>query len=131
MTFKEAFVSFWKNYFNFTTRTSRSEFWFNFLWLVVVEFVLAFFSQDNSLGVSFLFNVIPFIPSLALFSRRCYDIGMNSNLIPWLVAFIVIADFFSLFGGAWEEVGLGWLADIITLGSLIALLLVGLKKSER
>ncbi|WP_430536372.1 DUF805 domain-containing protein [Listeria rocourtiae] len=109
MGFIEAYISFWKNYVNFTGRSSRSAYWYVVLWnaiiistfyILILVFVIiaattpaisestgyfAFImaSGPNLLvvGLLFLYMLATFIPLLALMVRRLHD----SNKSGWFV----------------------------------------------
>ncbi|EUJ47901.1 DUF805 domain-containing protein [Paenilisteria rocourtiae] len=109
MGFFEAYISFWKNYVNFTGRSSRSAYWYVILWngiivsifyiLILVFIIIAtttstinepirdfasiLTSVSNLLIVGFLllYMLATFTPLLALMIRRLHD----SNKSGWLV----------------------------------------------
>lgn len=102
----QAYVSFWQNYFNFKGRSTRSEFWWVFLWNAPVflfaifsKWVLPFLPVQTYLhdavshphlstnivlidvaGILLLFLLYFFataLPTLSLYVRRLHDIGMR------------------------------------------------------
>ncbi|WP_115753463.1 DUF805 domain-containing protein [Listeria kieliensis] len=72
MSFGQAFVTFWKNYFNFRGKATRSEFWYTALWIVLVMFTLY---------VTF--------PLLTQFFRRARDAGFSKSFM----VFFILTDF--------------------------------------
>ncbi|MBC1937223.1 DUF805 domain-containing protein [Listeria grandensis] len=108
MGFLEAYKSFWKNYVNFTGRSTRSAYWYAILWnaiiisifyvlmLVFIVFTVAT-SATNASGdlvflmtsgstlfiliLLFLYELATFIPMLALSIRRLHD----SNKSGWFI----------------------------------------------
>ena len=104
--FGEAVRSYFKNYAVFSGRATRSEYWFVFLFNLVVGAVLGLFSGlfgDSFLGALFsgisgLYGLAVIIPSLALSWRRLHDIGKSGawyfiGLVP-LVGFIILLVFY-------------------------------------
>lgn len=88
--FIEAIKLLFKNYANFTDRTTRSEYWWAFLFLFLVSFIVA----NISPAIAGIVNLVLLIPNLSLNIRRLHDIGKSwhwilMGLIP-LVGFIVL-----------------------------------------
>ena len=101
MTFWGAYKAFWKNYVNFSGRASRKEYWFVFLWNVIIGSVLGLglgvslvgmaasaFSYGNGVTASLVFSIlfggilgvyalVAFIPLLSLAVRRFHDVGLS------------------------------------------------------
>lgn len=85
MSFIEAVKSFYRNYFNFKTRASRSELWwfvlFNLgvaLLLTTIDLSFGTYSTEFNMGLFVaILNLINFIPFIALYSRRLHDIGRS------------------------------------------------------
>ena len=86
VTFKEAITMFFKRYVDFSGRSVKSEFWYVFLFNLIVGGVLGFLAY-NSNGFSALASL--FIPGLALSFRRLHDIGKSGIYI--LISLIPIA----------------------------------------
>lgn len=130
MTFKVAFYSFWKNYLNFSGKATRSEFWWNVCWILLVGTFFSFISEEGDLLAPVcLFSIITYIPCLALLSRRCYDLQINATVISFIIFFDVIADFFDLLYGAFDELGIGWLAFMIIAADLLLVFIIGVRRS--
>lgn len=96
MTHNEAVASGFRRYFDFRTRSSRSEYWWWYLFGIettVVAMVL-----DAVLGLT-VFNAIIslalLIPGIAIGVRRLHDVGRSGWWI--LIAFTVIGIIFPLF----------------------------------
>ncbi|ACL02503.1 MULTISPECIES: DUF805 domain-containing protein [Desulfatibacillum] len=96
------YVGVLKNYFGFSGRAHRQEYWmfvlFNFLIMVGLGII------ENILGlpgvVSGLYSLAVFIPSLAVGFRRIHDIGKSAwwlliGLVP-VIGIIVLIIFFVL-----------------------------------
>ncbi len=87
--FVEAIKRLFQNYANFTGRATRSEYWWAFLFLCLVNFVAAYIPI-----VSGLISLALLIPNLSLNIRRLHDIGKSwvwilMGLIP-LAGFIIL-----------------------------------------
>jgi uncharacterized membrane protein YhaH (DUF805 family) len=111
-----------KNYFNFSSRASRSEFWYFALFSFIVS--VALFMADTvggtvyhfgemvdgesfAIGLGFLYSWLIFIPSLALAVRRLHDIGKRGwwlliVLIP-VVGFFILLYFYIKAGDKWSN----------------------------
>lgn len=79
MNFQDAIVSGFKNYTNFSTRATRSEFWFWTLFCFLATLSAAIldgmiFAYDNISPLHMLFDLVVLIPSLAVGARRLHDI---------------------------------------------------------
>lgn len=110
--FLEAFKLFWKNYVNFTGRSTRSEYWFAALWMLILYAPLAFVmilgtiflvggAAVDSSGVAVmgmilflictlvyvLFALATFIPTWAVMIRRFHDTG-RTMVMP-IVMFVL------------------------------------------
>ncbi|SCS69234.1 DUF805 domain-containing protein [Staphylococcus caeli] len=103
--FIEAFRLFWKNYFNFTGRASRREFWFMMIWHVIfiapatilINQLIEFFDYTLVTAISgtitsliaiiltlsylMLYSLATFIPTLSILIRRYHDTG-RTKLVP-------------------------------------------------
>ena len=92
--FKEAIERFIYNAMDFSGRATRSEFWYVFLALLVVNLVL---TRVSFLGI--IFSLIIFIPNTSLCCRRLHDIGKSAwylllLLIPivgWIAIIVILA----------------------------------------
>ena len=101
---KHAWKSFWGNYFNFSGRSTRSEYWFFMLDNILVAFVLGIIMGIGT-GIDggdggvitficsipyYLYVIAIFIPSIALCIRRLHDAGKSGWWYLWcfLLSFI-------------------------------------------
>lgn len=106
---KHAWKSFWGNYFNFSGRSTRSEYWFFMLDNIIVAFILGILmgigiaiNGGNGGMITILFS-IPYyiyllaiiIPSLALCVRRLHDIGKSG----WWYLICMLLNFACGIGG--------------------------------
>lgn len=98
MNFWQAIASGFTQYVTFGGRASRSEFWYWFLFsllggLITEMLDLAFFgtSIPSASPLNGIFNLILFLPSLAIEVRRLHDI----NRTGWwlLIAFTILGIF--------------------------------------
>jgi uncharacterized membrane protein YhaH (DUF805 family) len=79
MNFGQAIASGFANYVNFSGRAVRSEYWYWVLFTIlgaIVTSILdaALFSFETVSPLNSVFNVITFLPSLAVLVRRLHDI---------------------------------------------------------
>ena len=92
MGFADAVKSGFVRYFDFTTRSSRSEYWWWTLFVFLVGMVLSFVEMSLGLGgdvygpLSGLFSLATFIPGLAVVVRRLHDIDKSGW---WLLVLFV------------------------------------------
>ena len=79
MSFAESVKTVITNYKDFHGRARRSEFWWYYLFECIINFGLS--ALGNITGISgftwgiVVFNVILFVPGLALLFRRMHDTG--------------------------------------------------------
>ena len=103
MSFKDAIVSVFQNYVNFSGRARRSEYWYFVLFNFIVGFVLGFLGRlvgGDSLFNPFqilsgLYSLAVLIPTLALCWRRLHDIGRSGGwyfiaLVPLVGAILLL-----------------------------------------
>ena len=102
---KKGFV----NYFNFSGRSSRSEFWYFFLFVIIMSsittlidtYILGYHSEElGTTGKIFLLLTI--IPQLSIIIRRLHDVGKSGwwfllsftiiGLIPLLIWYCSMSD---------------------------------------
>ena len=136
MTFVGAYKAFWKNYFNFTGRASRREFWFVVLWNVIIGAVLGFglglsfvgmmasavsygdgFSASTVFvslfgGLLAIYSLAALIPSLSLSVRRYHDTGLSGWWFVGLYVVNLVIEW-TTSGLVWSVIGL--LVSIVML----------------
>ncbi len=96
MTFQQAVQSGLQNYANFKDRSCRSEYWWWFLFAIIVGVVGAVI--DAIIGiqiVSFIAGLALLLPGLAVGVRRLHDIGKSGWFI--LLGIIPIINFIGVF----------------------------------
>ena len=71
--FVEAIKLYFKNYTNFKDRSRRSEYWWIFLFNMIVSTLLGLIIPE----IAGLWNIVILIPSIALVVRRLHDIGKS------------------------------------------------------
>ena len=96
MTFTESVKKcLTKDFFTFSGRSSRSEYW----WFVLFEFLVSFICALISYMLSFIVDVVLFIPVLAVAVRRLHDSGLSGLYVLFPVAlYLVIALLVDIFG---------------------------------
>lgn len=96
---EEAIKKFFTNYFNFNDRTTRKDYWFTILDMVIIGIALGIISGilGDKIGSALvgLFELAVFIPSLAQSVRRLHDTNKSGwmlllSLIPLVGAIILL-----------------------------------------
>ena len=84
----QEYINMWKNYFNFSDRTTRRGFWMAFLCNILVSFVFSgvcsFLFRSHIIFGAILFNIyslVLLVPSLAIVVRRLRDAGKHWGYI--------------------------------------------------
>ncbi|HUG37251.1 MAG TPA: DUF805 domain-containing protein [Candidatus Limnocylindrales bacterium] len=96
MTFTQAIEAGFKNYTNFSGRAVRSEYWFWFLFEVLVQLGLWIVDSVTGIGVlGILFTLGTLLPGIAVTVRRLHDIDKSGwfllvGLIPIVGAIIML-----------------------------------------
>lgn len=98
----DSYINYWKKYLDFSSRTSRREFWYCVLADFIVTFVLACLDfliycvililTGKGLNLDILlsiYNIATFIPGIAMFFRRMHDINKSGFNILWYFVPIV------------------------------------------
>lgn len=94
MNFKEAVISYFKNWSNFTGRARRSEFWYARLFESLAIFILTAIDfllfknlvEKNVFPIVSVYSLITFIPSISLLIRRLHD----TNRSGWFTLLFLI-----------------------------------------
>ncbi len=84
VTFAGAFCDYWLRYFDFTGVSTRAQYWWVFLFIVLIN---VFCSLLNVQAISWLITVLMFVPTRAVSFRRFHDAGFSGwwNLAPYLL----------------------------------------------
>ena len=85
------FINMWKNYVNFSDRTTRRGYWMAFLFYVIALIIVAIIASFTSMILYTLFALAGFLPSLAMGIRRLRDADK-----PWWHIIIPILNIISL-----------------------------------
>jgi len=93
MNFAQAITSGFRHYVAFAGRASRSEYWYWVLFTIIgaiVTLILdrAVFPDSDLSPLNAIFNLVCFLPSLAVAVRRLHDIGRTGWWI--LIALTII-----------------------------------------
>ena len=95
MNFVEAAESFFKKYFDFKGSSSRSEYWYAYLFILLVAAGLGFvegmlgFSAPTDVSIlASIWQLVILVPSIAIVARRLHD----TNKSGWwqLIIFTII-----------------------------------------
>lgn len=73
-----AYVDMWKNYANFSGRTTVGGFWWAYLANFIVGFVIGFLGIDI---LSSIYTLVALIPGIAITIRRLRDAGKHWSAI--------------------------------------------------
>ena len=107
MNFQESTQTCFKKYAQFSERASRSEFWFFALFALigslitwVIDTMMFGYPSEDWGPVSIIFQIVIFIPYLAVGARRLHDIGKTGwlqlisltiiGLIPLIIWFATV-----------------------------------------
>jgi uncharacterized membrane protein YhaH (DUF805 family) len=87
MNFGDAIKFGFSNYANFSDRACRSEYWFWVLFTVVCSIVAYILDAGIGLPVTrLLFELVTFLPSLAVAVRRLHDLDRSGW---WILLFLI------------------------------------------
>ena len=93
VSFAQSWILFFKNYANFSGRSSRSAYWFWILWSVIVTLSIEILRAgigEAGIGyfIDFVWSLGILVPTVALAARRLHDVGRSG----WwqLIAFTII-----------------------------------------
>lgn len=98
----KSYILFWKNAFNFSSRTRRNDYWNVFIINLVLDVLLSFFNLADNDAVKMVttvimsvYHVLYFIPQLSITVRRLHDVGKSGFFV--FVSFIPLAGQIILF----------------------------------
>ena len=80
------FVNMWKNYVNFSARTTVRGYWMAYLFYFIGTIVLSILGQIASplSFLMYLYGLAAFLPTLAMMIRRFRDAGKAWTNVFWL-----------------------------------------------
>jgi len=81
------FVNMWKNFANFSARTTRRGYWMAYLFIVIAAIVISILAAFTTDVLSYLFSLAILVPSISMFVRRMRDAGKG-----WWWIFIPIGN---------------------------------------
>lgn len=93
VSFTESWVLFFRNYAEFSGRSSRSAYWYWFLWSVLISILIEAF-RISSGGASLvdlidlLWSLAVIVPGVAISARRLHDVGRSGWWL--LIAFTIV-----------------------------------------
>lgn len=93
VSFAQSWVLFFKNYANFSGRSSRSAYWFWALWSTIVVFSIEILRAGSGEAgiidiIDSVWNLAILLPSLAIGARRLHDVGRSGWWL--LIAFTIV-----------------------------------------
>ena len=84
MNFTQSISHCFSNYTNFSGRASRSEFWWFFLFVTILEFVADIWDYINGYGeigyIAWIVFAATIVPSLSVGARRLHDLNKSGWL---------------------------------------------------
>lgn len=140
MRFREAVTVCFQDYWTFSGRASRAEYWWFFLFLVAGRVLLegvdaVLFGEDRLLGLSGLFAMFTFLPQVAVAWRRMHDTGLPGwvNLVPAIPLVPLVSGVLGGSGAAGRDMvgSLLIAAGILTLAVLVMLARPSQRQSNR
>lgn len=88
-----AIANFWRKYFDFMGRSTRSEFWFGILFVILINWFIAWLVTRLMWPgiIASLVSAVVFVPMLTLFVRRFRDakISVWLYIIPTLLIYVI------------------------------------------
>ena len=93
VSFTESWVLFFRNYANFSGRSSRSAYWYWFLWSFIITLVFEILRIATVEAylidlIELLWSLAIIVPGIAIGIRRLHDV--NRSGWWWLIAFTVV-----------------------------------------
>ena len=110
----DAYVKYWKGYFDFSSRSSRKEYWLAFLMNLIVSFAIGFvigllglkggyqidgtnisFVMGPALIIDIVWTLVNLLPGLTICIRRLHDTGRSGwwifiSLVPAIGGIILL-----------------------------------------
>jgi uncharacterized membrane protein YhaH (DUF805 family) len=98
-TFGQAVAAFFANYFRFSGRAQRSEYWWAYLFVLMVNLpIMILAGVDPVVGgtLNVIATLVFFVPQISLTVRRLHDTDRTgwwyaAAVAPWIVAAVVMA----------------------------------------
>lgn len=91
VTFQQSFINYWIKYFDFKGCAQRSEFWYMWLFNMIVSLFIWLLkisiSPSLAMGLSAIWFVATLIPGISLLVRRFHDAGFSGwfVLVTWIL----------------------------------------------
>ena len=100
-----AYGAFWRNYFNFSGRSTRSEFWWPYIINIVIALILGFLAGPQSshwwkapfVNATLVYGFLIIIPMWAMIVRRVRDTGVK-HVVLWGVLGVIFNIIAFIFG---------------------------------
>lgn len=86
MNFSTSVKTCFSKYATFSGRASRSEYWYFYLFTILISFFGSLISSEIASGLVGLISLFFLLPSFAVFVRRLHDIGKSGW--NWLLCLI-------------------------------------------
>ncbi|MBQ2187578.1 MAG: DUF805 domain-containing protein [Bacteroidales bacterium] len=132
MNFEEAIKSAFSNYFKFSGRARRSEYWYFYLFNFIVAIVLSIFTITNKdlKILSDIWSLIILFPSLALTVRRLHDIGKSGWYVLLFMLVIILCGFLMFMAGDNDLMVVAAIEILLMLASIIVFIVWMCKDSQ-
>ncbi len=112
---------FFKNYANFSGRSTRSEYWYAYLFLVLVNIVLEMIKRTTGFGLPrLIWDLSIFIPLMSIGFRRLHDTGRSGSLsVVAMGVTLVWAFVLGMLAGGAQNSGLLIFALLLSVAVLV------------
>ena len=112
---------FFKNYANFSGRSTRSEYWYAYLFLVLVNIVLEMIKRTTGFGLPrLMWDLAIFIPLMSIGFRRLHDTGRSGALsVVAMGVTLVWAFVLGMLAGGAQSGGLLMFALLLSVAVLV------------
>ena len=129
MNFQESISVCFKKYLNFNGRASKSEFWFFYLFCIIVVFVAAFvlgmLMPTDVIWIIYLpFLILKYLllpPAIAVTARRIHDFGRSGWMQCIFILGFIAAEILSYNAAGW----------VIFIGTLVLFVVYVNQKSDK
>ena len=119
--FAGAIGLYFRNYVNFSGRSTRSEYWYAYLFLVLVNIVLEMIKRTTGFGLPrLIWDLAIFIPLMSIGFRRLHDTGRSGALsVVAMGVTLVWAFVLGMLAGGAQNSGLLMFALLLSVAVLV------------
>ncbi len=95
MTFFDAIeICLFRKYCTWRGRASRSEYWYFFLFYVLLQITCTIITKEKNSTLSYIISFIFFLPNLSVLIRRLHDLNKSAL---WAFTFLFLIIFYVIF----------------------------------